>query len=352
VNGDDGNTWLLYGAYGFTGRLIANLAVARGLRPVLAGRDPRRTRALAQELDLPHRVVRLEDARELANALQGVNAVLHAAGPFSATYRPMVEGCIRSGCHYLDITGEIEVLEGVFGLDDEAKRAGVVLLPGVGFDVVPTDCVAARAAARIDDPTHLDLAFLATGRPSGGTMKGMVEGLASPGRVRQGGRLTEIEHGSVTRSIPFSDGARPGVSIPWGDVSTAWYSTGVPNIRVFTPIAPGQLKWLNAARRLSRSAALRRVAHGVLGAIGGGPDGRELREGSTRVWCEVRNARGAVAVEELTTPNGYTLTADSAVVAVDTLLSPRYSGPRAGALTPSMAFGDGFVDRLEGVRRV
>ncbi len=344
-----GGRWLLYGAYGFTGGLIARLAVARGLAPVLAGRNRARTEALARELGLPSRAFPLDDADQARAGIDGMAAVVHAAGPFAWTYRSMTEACLGAGCHYLDITGEIEVLEAVHALDDRARDAGVVLLAGAGFDVVSTDCAAVRVARRIAAPTHLDIAFTASGRPSTGTLKGMVEGLARPGQIRRDGRLVDVAHGRLTRTIPFTDRPRSCMCIPWGDVSTAWYSTGIPEIRVFTPVPRGLLRTSGPLRWLSRQRPARRAVQALLDRLRGGPDAAELASGMARVWAEAWNEEGERAAVELTTPNAYAFTADSACTAVTELLRDDYAGPPAGALTPAMAFGSGFVDRMKGV---
>ncbi len=344
--------WLLYGAYGYTGRLIAEVAVDRGLSPVLAGRDPDRTRALAEQLKLEHRPFSLDDARAIRQGLGGMAAVLHAAGPFSQTYRAVAEACLETGTHYLDITGEIDVFEALHGLDGAAKQAGVVLLPGVGFDVVPTDCAVARVAERIAEPTHVAIAFHATGPISPGTMKTMVESLGRPGRERRDGQLVDVPHGSITRRIPFTDREREAVCIPWGDVSTAWFSTGIPNIRVYRATSLRQLRWVRLvgrARPLLAARPMQLLLDRYVGRTAHGPDAHQRARGMARVWCQARNARDESATVELTSPNGYALTADSAVSAVYTLLDDRYSGPPAGTLTPSRAFGHTFVDTLDGV---
>src|SRR5690242_4394080 len=98
--------FVIYGATGFTGRLMLDGALALGLRPVLSGRDEGRLGALAEQLGLEYRVARLGDPAALDEALRGMRVVLHAAGPFSETSRPMVDACLRAGVHYLDITGE------------------------------------------------------------------------------------------------------------------------------------------------------------------------------------------------------------------------------------------------------
>lgn len=230
--------WMIYGAYGYTGELIAREAIARGMTPVLAGRRSEPVSSLAQELGLEHRAFGLENPDLLTSGLENMTLVLHSAGPYSATSGPMVEGCLKTGAHYLDITGEIRVFESLHARDEEARNAGVIILPGVGFDVVPTDCLAARLASCVDRPTTLELAFRTTGSITQGTAKGVVESMGYPNLVRRGGQIVEVPMGSLLRDVPFSDKTRFGLSIPWGDVSTAYYSTGIPDITVYRTMHP------------------------------------------------------------------------------------------------------------------
>lgn len=348
--------WLLYGAYGFTGRLIARRAVEAGLSPLVAGRDPSRTRRLARALGLEHVAFGLDDDDALRRALGRCAVVLNAAGPFVHTFRPVVEACLATGTHYLDITGEVEVLERLHRLDAPARAAGIALLPGVGFDVVPTDCAAARAAGSVREPTHLEIAFHAASGPSRGTALTAVEHLHRPPLERRDGRLVEIPGGFATRPIPFADRERIGVAIPWGDISTAFRSTGVPNVRTYIAPGDGRVRWLRLLRRARpllllppARVALRKLVRSRVE----GPGEEELARGRSRVWCRARSGTtGEEAEVELTTPNGYTLTARSGVAAVQGLLAGTAGGRARGFLTPSLAFGPDFVERLPGVERI
>src|SRR4051795_5180707 len=172
--------FLVYGANGYTGQLIAELARERGERPILAGRSEDKVRPLAERLGLPWRAFDLGHPD-----LHDVQLVLHCAGPFSATSRPMVDACLTARAHYLDITGEVEVFEAVLARDAEARERGVVLLPGVGFDVVPSDCLAALLHRKLPSATRLELAFATQGRASPGTLKTTVESLPRGGVVRR-----------------------------------------------------------------------------------------------------------------------------------------------------------------------
>jgi len=343
-------SWLLYGAYGYTGRLILAAALRRGLRPVLGGRDPEKTATLAERHGLEHRAFPLDEPGAVASGVGGMGAVLNAAGPYSATFEPVVRACLAVGSHYLDVTGEIDVLERAFALDARAREAGVAVIPAVGFDVVPSDCLAVRVASRIERPTSLDLAFVASGPTSRGTARTIVEGMGQRGRIRRDGELVDVPFGSVTRRIPFSDRRREAAAIPWGDLSTAYRSTGVGNLRVFTALPAAARVAARALGPLLRTGPFRRVARAAVDRFVAGPDEDELARGGARVWCEARNARGEVATGEITTPNGYALTGEAAAAAVKRLLEG--SVDRLGTLTPAQAFGAGFVFELGGVERV
>src|SRR5262249_25235762 len=154
----------------------------------------------------------------------------------------------NAGVHYVDITGEIAVFESIMARDDEAKKRNVTLLPGAGFDVVPTDCLAAILAERMRDATELALAFYTNGSElSRGTKKTMLEGIGDGGAIRRDGKIVRVPVAYDVREIPFSCGARSALTIPWGDVSTAFHSTGIPNIRVYLAMAPRAIK---RARRM------------------------------------------------------------------------------------------------------
>jgi short subunit dehydrogenase-like uncharacterized protein len=334
-------TWILYGANGYTGELIAELAVRRGQRPVLAGRSEAKVVPLAERLGLEHRVFELGDAA----ALDGVDLVVHCAGPFSATSRPMVDACLASGAHYVDITGEVDVFEAVAVRDGEAKAAGVVLLPGAGFDVVPTDCVAAMLKAALPSATHLDLAFAAGGGTSPGTTKTSVEGSASGGRARVDGELRSVRIGHRRRSAAFRSGPLDVGSIPWGDLSTAYRSTGIPNITTFT-VLPGLTGHLQALfAPLLRTSLVQGLGKAVAQRMAG-PDAAARDRSRSEIWGEASDAEGHTVSVALTGPNGYDLTADAVVRAVERILA---GGVPAGAHTPSSAFGADFVRELDGV---
>ena len=124
----------------------------------------------------------------------------------------MVDACLHTGTHYLDLTGEIPVYEAIASRDAEAKARGVMLLPGTGFDVVPTDCLALHLKQRLPSATRLSLAFHGEG-PAGlppGTQKTAIELAPYGDRVRRNGRLEIPEAGGKTRAGRFWQGPSAG----------------------------------------------------------------------------------------------------------------------------------------------
>ena len=341
-------SWLLYGANGYTGELIAREAVARGLRPILAGRSKQKIGKLAAELNCPSAVFDLDDHTALVSTLSQVSAVLHCAGPFSRTASSMMQGCLATHVHYLDITGEIDVFELAASVHEKAQRAGIVICPGVGFDVVPTDSVAARLKEAMPDATHLALGFDSRAGLSKGTAKTAIESAGKGSCVRANGQLTTEKLGARTRRIDFGAGEKLAVSIPWGDVSTAYYTTGIGNIEVFTASSQksvNSMRRANLFRPLLRQRWIRElVKFGVEQRVVP-PDRTQRDNNPTYVWGEARNASGEVKTARLRTANGYSLTVQSSLAIVGELLS-RACNP--GFATPSSLMGADFVSTLPG----
>jgi short subunit dehydrogenase-like uncharacterized protein len=345
------NNFLLYGSYGYTGRLIAQEAVRRGLHPILAGRDEEKLRRQAAELGVEYLAFSLDEDELIDTALEGMNAVVHCAGPFSHTFRPMIESCLRTGTHYLDITGEISVYQALADCDQRAKEAGIMILPGAGFDVVPTDCLAAHLKSRLPTASDLTLAFRAIGRPSRGTARSGIENLERAGLVRREGRLERVPPGWKTRHVDFGRGPVKVISVPWGDVFTAYYSTGIPNIEDYMAIPTGLQSLLRLSRYfgwLLRLMPMQRLAKRIVRSMPEGLSEAQRQRGLSLVWGEVQDGDGNRRVSRLRAPEAYTLTALTAVSAAEKVLAG-VSPP--GFQTPSLAFGADFILEIEGVRR-
>jgi short subunit dehydrogenase-like uncharacterized protein len=344
------SAWLLYGANGYTGELIARRAAALGHRPILAGRSAGAVEDLARELALEARVFALDDPAAMARGLEGVVAVLHCAGPFSRTARPMVEACLRARVHYLDITGEIDVFERMAARHEEARREGVTILPGTGFDVVPSDCLAAHLGRRLPEATHLALGFQGSAALSRGTATTALERLHEGGAVRRDGRIVRVPPAWKTRVIDFGAGPRTAITIPWGDVSTAYHSTGIPNVEVYLA-APAPVR---RALRLSRPflpllglAPVQALLKRRIRAGPPGPTAEQRARGRSLLWGEAAGD-GRRIVSRLEAPEAYELTSHTALAAVLRVVK---GAVPAGFQTPSRAFGPDFILEIEGTRR-
>jgi len=343
------DSFLIYGANGYTGELITRYAAERGMKPILAGRNSIAIEELAKKHHLDYRVFSLDETARLDAALQEVEMVLHCAGPFSITSRAMVEACLRNKKHYTDITGEISVFESMAALDDKAKASGVMIMPGVGFDVVPSDCLAKHLKDRLPSATHLSLAFYGMGRISHGTQATMTMNVGRGGAIRKDGKITKVPAAWKSREIDFGEVTRTGVTIPWGDVSTAYYSTGIPNIEVFTVMPKQNLKMLKLSRYLGWLLATKPVQEYLQKQIPpGGPSDAERTKGKTLLWGEASDLNGNRVESRLQTPEGYTITALAALTIAQRIRDGNFT---PGFQTPAKAYGPDLVLEIEGVSR-
>ena len=207
----------------------------------------------------------------------------------------MIDACLTSRTHYLDITGELDVFLAAQRRHVDAQDAGIVICPGVGFDVIPTDCLAAVLKEALPNATHLVLAFEARGPMSPGTARTMALSLRlgrHGGRVRRNGVIEEVPLAQSSRRIEFAGGSVTAIAVPWGDLATAWFSTGIPNIVTYAVVpraAAIASRALNWARPLLASAPSQTLLHRLANRASG-PSEEQLRTGRSRLWGEVRNA--------------------------------------------------------------
>ncbi len=343
--------WMIYGANGYTGRLVLDLALAKGLKPVIAGRDSQSILDLARTTQLPGEVFDLSDRERITRRLRGLDLVLNCAGPFSKTAHPMLNACLEAKVHYLDITGEIDVFEMIFQRERELQDAGIAAVPGVGFDVVPTDALAMLLKNKQPDASRLTLAFKShESRPSPGTAKTMVEAMSLGSRVRKNGAIFSVSSTYKTVTIPFAEGSAMTVTIPWGDISTAFRSTGIPNIEVHMAATDTEIDRLRRAESFRWVLAIpfmRGLIQRYIGRTLAGPTETERLQGHVSLWGEVENATGQRVSMTMQTPEGYTFTATSALAAVEKILDNALA---PGAYTPTEAFGTEFCLNLPGVK--
>jgi short subunit dehydrogenase-like uncharacterized protein len=341
---------VIYGASGYTGGLVARKARAAGLEPVLASRRSKALAALAGELTLDTCAFALDDPRAMDGALEDAAVLLNCAGPFQATVAPLADACARTGTHYLDLAGEVEQYETVRDRAERAAVAGVMLMPGVGFGIVPTDCVAVHLKRRLPSATRLELAFQTVGEISRGAARAVLTGLHRQGVERRGGSYVPIRPGARRRRIDFGDGPVKCVTNPWrGDLCTAWHSTGVADIEVYVA-PPAPLGAIMASTRYTGWFLGSSVGQGLLqraiDRLPHGPTEQQLADGYTRVWERVRDPDGASATALLRGPEAYVFTALTALECAKRALAGEAP---PGFQTPAMAYGPELIGAMDGV---
>jgi short subunit dehydrogenase-like uncharacterized protein len=342
---------LIYGAYGFTGRLAVEAALQRGLEPILAGRDPDRLAGLAREKGLERRVADLRDARTLDETLRGVSVVLLAAGPFSATSRPMVEACLRAGAHYLDVSGEVPVVEALHALDRQARERSIMILPAVGFDVVASDCLGAHVARRLDRAERLALGIRGLELLTPGSARSLAEHAREPSRVRRDGAIVTLVPGSLRREFDYGDGPRSSVNVTWGDVATSFHTTGIPNTEVYLE----ESAYLNAAMLASRwigtllgSAPWQAWLSACAALLPEGPPTDQRARRHMTLVAEARDEHGGVARARLHTPEAFEFSGTTAAAIAGWVLA---GDVEIGFQTPARVYGSDFVLGFDGVIR-
>lgn len=345
--------FILYGAYGYTGRLITQMAKDHGLRPLLSGRSEAKLAELAAAYDYPYEAVDLQDTAALEALLQKAKVVLHAAGPFIHTASPMMDACLKTGTHYLDITGEIVVFKKGQKRDAAAQSAQIMMMPGVGFDVVPTDCMAAYLKTQLPDANHLKLAFAwKGGGVSHGTAKTMLLGMGYPGAIRQGGKITPVKAAYKTGVFPFSaEKSMQAVTIPWGDVFTAFYTTGIENIETYFAAPLGQqrfMAWSNYLGPILRLPFVKNYFRKKIEARPAGPSESRREKARAFVYGEVSNPAGDRKAARLETIEGYTLTAVTALMITKRVLA---GDLKVGYQTPAAVYGADLILEVATTKR-
>jgi short subunit dehydrogenase-like uncharacterized protein len=341
----------IYGATGFTGRLLAEAAKGRGLRPILTGRDEGELRRMAHDLDLPFRTAALDDVGALTAALTGAAVLLNAAGPFSVTVEPLIEACLRLGIHYLDISAECAAIEAASRFHEKALRRKIMIMPAVGFDVVPSDCLAAHVAARQRGARRLAIGISGLQLMSRGSARTILEDFANPITIRRHGRLESVAPGTLEHVFDYGRGARKSVAVGWGDVASAYYTTGIPDISVY----------FEATLAVRATVQAKRVWGPMLGSpwsklwwqahlpmVPPGPSSRMRAERAAVLVAEAEDAHGQKTISRLRTPEAYTMTAMTAPAVAERVLA---GDLELGFQTPAKVYGADFVLSFPGVTR-
>lgn len=344
---------MIYGCYGYSGRLIVQQLLHMGVQPLLAGRDKLAVQEMARQLNLEHCSFQIDDEAAMLKHLSGCKVLLNCAGPFVFTARHAVRACLKAGVHYLDITGEYQVFEELQQFSRQAQANNLLLLPGVGFDVVPSDCLAAYLRTFLPTANRLELAlYQINGGVSRGTALTVLENMGDGCVIRENGQLTKHRNGSIHREIAIDGQTKTGVAIAWGDVSTAYYSTRIPNITVYNILPDhliNKLRWGGWFSFIFRIGFVKEFLRKKIVARPSGPSEERRTQAPSKIWGEVRNEIGAHRTAILHLPEGYTLTALMASTIAMKVLQGEI--PATGFHTPSTALGADFILQFSGVMR-
>jgi short subunit dehydrogenase-like uncharacterized protein len=347
-----GKSIVVFGSYGYTGKLIIQECKVRKLSVILAGRNQKKLQEQSEQSGYPFQVIDLDKGTELENLLANAALVIHCAGPFQNTATIMVDACLNTKTHYLDITGEFNVFETLVNYDLKAKENKTTIMPGVGFDVVPSDCLAVHLKNRLPTATHLQLAFTSLkGGVSRGTARTSVESLGYGSYVRKEGKLVGTPAAASVMNVNFGSFATSTVSIPWGDISTAYQSTGISNIEVFMGMPEKnirKLRWTNTFSWLFKSRLIKNLIRKQIDKRIIGPSDDRRRNGRSFLWGKVWDEKGNIKISLLETYDGYTLTAKTSVLIAQKILN---GNVKVGYHTPAMAYGPDLILEIESSRR-
>jgi len=346
---------LIYGVNGYSGQLVVEEVLKLGLKPVLAGRNKKKVAALTEKYALEYKAFSLLDADDLVRELTGFNIVMHCAGPYVDTFAPMVDACIKVGADYLDLSGEMMVFEEAAARSSEFKTAGIMVMPGVAFDIVPSDSLAVYLKNKLPDATELGLYFnlfhndiKCIGRGSNTTFI----------RYIGKGNLVRINGEIVSKTAGF-DGGRFDidgkkirmVGLPWGDVSTAYHSTGIGNIKTFMDLPELSIltmKMSNIFPSFWQSSPVQKLLAKVVTLLPESPDKEARSKKSCSILGEVRNEAGDTVRAILETTEVYNFTGISAAAILKAVANGRRE---PGHQTPGRLLGPDFVLDIAGTKR-
>ena len=340
--------WLIYGATGYTGRLIVERAIERGWRPIVAGRSARSVAELAAQYNLEGRTFDLLDRTATRQALADVKLVLNVAGPFSQTAQPLVEACLSTATSYLDIANEIGVFEKLFEYDAAARKGGIAIIGGVGYGTVATNFLIRQLMAQLPDGDELEIATIPhnTGH-SQAAAASTVEVIAEGGRVYRQGKLAPFRLGKGTKPLALAGHSFSITPAPLGDLVAAHRLTNIPDIKVYVVLPGSNLGklFLPVVQRLLKLKPIRTAFEKRLAAP---PSEGSHSPTASYAWASLRNRAGQRVQGGIEMPEGYHFTAISSVQAVEEILR---LGP-VGSMTPAQAFEADFLTKLDGTREL
>lgn len=344
---------IIYGAYGYTGELIALEFINKNYKILLAGRNEDKLKALSLKTGFDYSTGDLNNKTQINELFSQAYLVINAAGPFINTCVQVVEACIESKTHYIDINGDIKVFELIKTYNQKALNTGIMLLPGTGFDVVPSDCLAVKLKKLMPDAINLNIAFATIGGGvSHGTALTVAGRLGEYALKRENGKLKPVLMGKHSMWVDFGIMKKFVMSISWGDVSTAHFSTGIENIETFMAVKPkvyNLLKFQIAVNWLLRTKVVKNILRKNIDKNISGPNEESRKKGFSLFWAETQNNEGKTHTLKLKTLEGYTLTAKASVLIAKKITDNSF---KPGYQTPASTYGENLIFEIEGTEEL
>jgi len=338
---------MIYGANGYSAQLIIEELIARNIKPILAGRNKKAIAKVAEKFSCQYNIFDLTEEVKALEALKNIHTVIHCAGPYKYTAKEMIDLCLASKTNYLDITGEMPSLAYAFGCSKKAKEEGIVILPSVGFDVIPTDCLAKMLKEEMPDAKFLKLGFYNKGGGiSRGTSLTSLEFTGGSGKVRMDGQIIDSPIGEYSLKIEKKAFQFYGISIPWGDVFTSFISTGIPNIEVYFGLSKFLFKvrhLLFIITRIFEIEFVKKLMSSYIKHFFSGPNKNQRDKTQTYIYGSVSNEKGVLIEKVFQVMEGYNLTAKGAVESAIRVLNNEV---KPGTHTPSLAFGSDYLNQV------
>jgi short subunit dehydrogenase-like uncharacterized protein len=337
---------IIYGANGYTGKLIVEKAINSEFDITIAGRSEKKISTMGKEYNLSYLTFTPNELESNPQILEDFEIMLNCAGPFSQTSKPIINACLETNTHYLDITGEIDIFRLGKSYHQKAIDSKIIICPGVGFDVIPTDCLASKLNESLSNADELILGFESTaGKISPGTMATSIESLGNGGRIRKNGEVIKVPLVYKSQRFDFGNGEKTMITIPWGDVATAGYSTNIPNISVYIPMHPKQVKQLkriNWFPWLLRLEFVQNLLKKKVKKTIKGPSVNDRDNSKTYVWGQIKKGN-KVLEGRIVTSNGYELTVDGSLAVIDYI---HQNKNKCGYFTPSQLCGNNLIELL------
>jgi short subunit dehydrogenase-like uncharacterized protein len=316
---------------------------------LVAGRDEEKLSQLAGRLDCEYRVASLGSPDQLRAMLQDMDLLVHAAGPFHETTAPMLSACLDTNTHYLDLSAEAESIELVAARHRQAQAANIMCMPGVGVDVVPSDCLAAQLVERLPSTDRLSFGISLPKLLTAGSARNFAAHAGMPVLVRRGGKLKKLEPGIIERKFDYGEGPSVSSAISWGDIASAWYSTGVGNISCYLETTAGlrfAMAHASIVGPLLKNPWARFLTDTASDVMFTGPSEDQEENERGCVVVEAEDRCGRVAMSRIQFPESYSFTAKICAVTVDRIRKGRWA---SGFQTPSRVFGADYIRQFDDV---